>query len=70
MAYTLKRFEERFAYFVRVRRNVLVNPLHIRAWEQLNREQLTLYLSDGTTVMASRPCLSQVINYLTEKPIS
>lgn len=64
MAYTLKRFEERFAYFLRVRRNVLVNPLHIRAWEQSSPEQLTLSLTDGTTLMTSRRRLSKVRSQL------
>lgn len=66
MAYTLKLFEERFGQFVRVRRNVLVNPEHIRAWQQLGPVQLTLCLTDGTTVIASRRKLPNVLNRLNE----
>ena len=54
MAYTLKRFEKRFDCFVRIRRNVLVNPLHIHALRQGKARRLTICLTDGTMLSASR----------------
>ena len=54
MAYTLKRFEEHFAGFVRVRRDVLVNPRHIASIRWNGSLKLTIYLSDGTVLTASR----------------
>ena len=54
MAYTLKRFEEHFAEFVRVRRDVLVNPRHIAGVRWNGNPKLTIYLSDGTVLTASR----------------
>ena len=54
MAYTLKRFEEHFAGFVRVRRDVLVNPRYIQYIRWNGQPKLTIYLSDGTVLTASR----------------
>ncbi len=54
VAYTLKRFEELFGNFVRVRRDGLVNPLHIQCIQWHGSPGLTIHLSDGTVLMASR----------------
>jgi DNA-binding LytR/AlgR family response regulator len=54
MAYTLKRFEEHFTGFVRVRRDVLVNPRYIQSICWNGQPKLTIYLSDGTVLTASR----------------
>jgi DNA-binding LytR/AlgR family response regulator len=66
MAYTLKRFEERFQGFVRVRRNVLINPRHISAYEQNYPAQLLLHLTDGTVVLASRRRITKVLDWLDQ----
>lgn len=54
MAYTLKRFEEHLVGFVRVRRDVLVNPRYIQCIRWNGQPKLTIYLSDGTVLTASR----------------
>ena len=54
MAYTLKRFEEHLVGFVRVRRDALVNPRYIQCIRWNGQPKLTIYLSDGTVLTASR----------------
>lgn len=54
MAYTLKRFERRFDNFVRIRRDALINPRHIQCIQWNGQPNLTIRLTDGTELMASR----------------
>lgn len=60
-AYTLKRFEERFNGFLRVRRNALVNPVHIEGLRRTSCAELVVLLSDGTVLPVSRRRYHQVI---------
>jgi DNA-binding LytR/AlgR family response regulator len=65
-SYTLKRFEEQLTDFVRVRRDILVNPKFvINCWKS-GPEPLTLCLVDGTTLQASRRKWRNVIKKLED----
>ena len=67
MAYTLKRFEIRFDNFVRVRRDVLINPQHIQNVHWNHQPNLTICLTDGTELTASRRQYKKVVSRLRQQ---
>lgn len=54
VSYTLKRFEEHLTGFVRVRRDVVVNPAFVKTCWKSGPEPFTLCLIDGTVIKAPR----------------
>ncbi len=65
-ARTLKRFEERLVYFIRIRRDVLVNPRHIQCVRWNQQPNLTICLTDGTELTASRRNYKKVVSQLRQ----
>lgn len=55
-AYTLKWYERHLTEFVRVRKNAIVNPLHVRALKSISSRprRLQLILSNGELVEVTR----------------
>jgi DNA-binding LytR/AlgR family response regulator len=65
-ARTLKRFEERLASFIRIRRDVLVNPLHITRIHKNSPLVVKLWLSDGTMLISSRRRKIEILGLLQQ----
>ena len=63
-ARTLKRFEERLSCFIRIRRDVLINPRHIQYVRWNGQPKLIIGLTDGTELTASRRNYKKVTSQL------
>ncbi len=61
-ARTLKWYESRLTQFIRVRRDAMVNPAHIRAVfrDETRPDQLKLLLSNGEVLPIARRRLAEV----------
>ena len=69
-SYTLKRYERQLAGFVRVRKDAIVNPIHVCTIQRISRRpcRLILVLSNGEQIEVTRRRQNFVRQQLSDCP--